>query len=277
MIYRCERVRQGTGQQFVCFVTFKLLGGWSSHSPFKFASWQLPYHQPPCIRLSSSAQSLHRHWSCENDQQASWFITKEFTLYNRAQLLSANSPSLKYISTQILFGHKILVQSVSQIFWGGNAVQIRPAEILLINACWPVVIVHVKGGEGESIVAVHWVPRVPVVKVLTKQQVSEEMGWNDDHIYIYVLMLNVGDVIYWRESCWYWMLGHLVVETESVPLTAKAKRAIPSHLKIITFCCWGFDEKDLGTPPGKTPVSRPVLHVDRKLMVGRVVLAEENV
>ena len=123
MIYRCERVRQGTGQQFVCFVTFKLLGGWSSHSPFKFASWQLPYHQPPCIRLSSSAQSLHRHWVVRT-------INKHPDLWRQSQKSSpctiGHSFSLQTLHPwnifQLKFGHKILVQSVSQIFLGENAV-----------------------------------------------------------------------------------------------------------------------------------------------------------
>jgi hypothetical protein len=46
---------------------------------------------------------------------------------------------------------------------------VEPGTASLCKVSVPVVVVHVEGGEGETVVAVHGVPRVTVVQVLMVQ------------------------------------------------------------------------------------------------------------
>ncbi len=46
---------------------------------------------------------------------------------------------------------------------------VEPGTASLCKVAVPVVVVHIEGGEGETVVAVHRVPRVAVVQVLVVQ------------------------------------------------------------------------------------------------------------
>ena len=99
--------RCGKGQ-FVCFVTF----GGVSKAKGRAVTHRSSLRHGSCRTTShpvSNCHLVHNHCILIGIRRMIWFmsdlwpISKESTLYNRAQLLSANSPSLKYISTEVKF------------------------------------------------------------------------------------------------------------------------------------------------------------------------------